>query len=292
MTTLSCILTSRWSYFEKGETIAGRFVIAKRFDNSGHIDRTSRVRLQTGDGARPVDCRDGSRNGTLRWRYRNTIVGCFHRIDTEIGPITPSISDADWKIRPPNSMNERRFHSIAAVSVVQKDRTILEPGPFSSRWRPYVCSGEGMISFDAEHGAVHYPPDRRFRVWISPSIVLGVCGVIVSLIAAAWVEMAFVGLPHIPPVPQVYPNNFLGPHGFPLWVRYCHFFNFLFVMMLIRSGLSILGDHPRLYFNDDCTPGSEWIRLTPLKVPRDRIWTAKDDARYISPLGACPRIAK
>ena len=145
-----------------------------------------------------------------------------------------------------------------------------------------------MISFDAEHGAVHYPPDRRFRVWVSRSIVLGVCGVIVSLIAAAWVEMAVFGLPHIPPVPQVYPNNFAGPHGFPLWVRYCHFFNFLFVMMLIRSGLSILVDHPRLYFNDDCTPGSEWIRLTPLKIPQDRIWTAKDDARYISPLVGTP----
>jgi DMSO/TMAO reductase YedYZ molybdopterin-dependent catalytic subunit/thiosulfate reductase cytochrome b subunit len=59
-------------------------------------------------------------------------------------------------------------------------------------------------------------------------------------------------------------------------------------MMLIRSGLSILMDHPRLYFNDDCTPGSEWIRFTPIKVPRDRIWTAKDDARYISPLVGTP----
>jgi DMSO/TMAO reductase YedYZ molybdopterin-dependent catalytic subunit/thiosulfate reductase cytochrome b subunit len=47
-------------------------------------------------------------------------------------------------------------------------------------------------------------------------------------------------------------------------------------------------DHPLLYFNDDCTPGSEWIRFTPIGVPRDRLWTAKDDARYISPLVATP----
>jgi len=60
------------------------------------------------------------------------------------------------------------------------------------------------------------------------------------------------------------------------------------VMLLIRSGLSILVDHPRLYFNDDCTPGSEWIRFTPLRVPRDRLWTAKDDARYLSPLIGTP----
>lgn len=145
-----------------------------------------------------------------------------------------------------------------------------------------------MVSFDAVHEAVHYPGDRRFRIWVRPSILIGVAAVILALIAASWIEVAVAGMPRIPPVPQVYSSNFVGPHGFPLWVRYCHFFNFLFVMLLIRSGLSILMDHPRLYFNDGCTPGSERIRFTPLKVPRNRIWTAKDDARYISPLVATP----
>ncbi len=145
-----------------------------------------------------------------------------------------------------------------------------------------------MISFDIVHRTVHYPNDRRFRIWIRPSILIASGLLILLAIAASWVEVAVAGLPHIPQVPQIYPSKFAGPHGFPLWVRYCHFFNFIFVMMLIRSGLSILVDHPRLYFNDDCNPGSEWIRLTPLKVPRDRVWTAKDDARYISPLVGTP----
>ncbi|MEO6873392.1 MAG: molybdopterin-dependent oxidoreductase, partial [Opitutaceae bacterium] len=79
-----------------------------------------------------------------------------------------------------------------------------------------------------------------------------------------------------------------SPPGFPLWLRLSHFLNFFFVMLLIRSGLSILMDHPRLYFNDHCTPGSEWLRLTPLSVPRDRIWTAKADARYLSPWVSTP----
>ncbi len=136
--------------------------------------------------------------------------------------------------------------------------------------------------------AVHYPADRRFRVWIRPSILVGVGVVIVAVIAAAWIEFLLVGMPAIPQQSQLSPGNVSGPHGFPLWVRYCHFFNFFFVMMLIRSGLSILMDHPRLYFNDDCTPGSEWIRFTPLTVPRDRLWTAKDDSRYVSPLVATP----
>ena len=145
-----------------------------------------------------------------------------------------------------------------------------------------------MISFDAEHAALHYPKDRRIRIWVRPSILIGIAVVALALVLASWIEFAAVGLPPMPAVPQISPNNFTGPHGFPLWVRYCHFFNFFFVMLLIRSGLSILAAHPRLYFNDDCTPGSEWIRFTPLKVPRDRIWTAKDDSRYTSPIISTP----
>ena len=74
-------------------------------------------------------------------------------------------------------------------------------------------------------------------------------------------------MPRVPAVPQIYPNNFAGPHGFPVWVRYCHFFNFLFVMMLIRSGLSILMDHPRLYFNDGCATGSEMDTIHTAESP-------------------------
>jgi sulfoxide reductase catalytic subunit YedY len=143
-----------------------------------------------------------------------------------------------------------------------------------------------MVSFDAAHAAVHYPADRRFHIWVRPSILIGIAIPFVAVLAAAWIEVAVAGLPSVPPTPLT--GSSVSPHGFPLWVRYCHFFNFFFVMMLIRSGLSILMDHPRLYFNDDCTPGSEWIRLTPLAVPRNRFWTAKDDSRYISPIVATP----
>ena len=71
--------------------------------------------------------------------------------------------------------------------------------------------------------------------------------------------------------------------GFPAWLRVTHYVNFLFIILLIRSGLQILVDHPRLYWNVHCTPGTEWLRLTPIEVPKDRVWTAKDDSRYLSP---------
>ena len=39
-----------------------------------------------------------------------------------------------------------------------------------------------MIKFDAEHAAVHYPPDRHHRLWIRPSILIGIAAAIAWLV--------------------------------------------------------------------------------------------------------------
>ncbi len=67
-----------------------------------------------------------------------------------------------------------------------------------------------------------------------------------------------------------------------------HWVNFFSLTLLVRSGLSILVDHPRLYWNDGCAPETQWIRFTPIKIPKDKFWTAKEDARYISPVLGLP----
>jgi sulfoxide reductase catalytic subunit YedY len=148
-----------------------------------------------------------------------------------------------------------------------------------------------VIPLDDAERAVYYPADRRFRIWIRPSVLAIIAALILIPLIVAWVQGAVWGLPHIEPNPAAMQGTATGPHGFPAWVRWSHFFNLFFLFMLIRSGLSILMDHPRLYFNDGCTPDSEWIRFTPLKVPRDRLWTAKDDNRYISPVVGLPGYA-
>ena len=142
-----------------------------------------------------------------------------------------------------------------------------------------------MIRFDEAHRKVHYPNDRRFRIWIRPAALLLLLAVVLVPLGLAWIQHAGFGLPYLSLSPALNPGT---PYGFPFWIRWSHFLNLLFLSMLIRSGLSILMDHPRLYFNDHCTPGTEWIRFTPLTAPTDRVWTAKDDARYISPLVATP----
>lgn len=76
--------------------------------------------------------------------------------------------------------------------------------------------------------------------------------------------------------------------GFPKWLCITHYVNFLFLTLLIRSGIQILADHPRLYFNDHCTPGTEWIKFTKKKVPLDAHYTSHDDEVHVSPWIALP----
>ena len=102
-------------------------------------------------------------------------------------------------------------------------------------------------------------------------------------VLAAYGQWGFAGLPALPAMPVPANDAHMEPFGFPSWLRVAHYVNFLFLVLLVRSGLQILADHPRLYWNIHCTPGTEWLRLTPIEVPTDRLWTAKDDSRHLSP---------
>jgi len=78
----------------------------------------------------------------------------------------------------------------------------------------------------------------------------------------------------------------LAVSDFPLWIRVTHYVNLLFMFLLMRAGLQILMAHPRLYWNSSCKPGSAWLTFTKATVPTDRLYTAMDDERSISPSGS------
>ena len=65
--------------------------------------------------------------------------------------------------------------------------------------------------------------------------------------------------------------------GFPWWLQLQHFLNMFFMLFIMRAGVQILADHPRLYWGRDCTPGMDWFRFQ-IPVPEGRVWTAKDDS--------------
>lgn len=76
---------------------------------------------------------------------------------------------------------------------------------------------------------------------------------------------------------------------FLAWLRITHFINFIMMGFLIRSGWEVIASHPRLYWNNHCTPGSEWLKFTKDKVstvPGE--FTARDDQRNLHPLISLP----
>lgn len=81
--------------------------------------------------------------------------------------------------------------------------------------------------------------------------------------------------------------------GFPAWLQVTHFLNFLFIGLLLRSGWEILASHPRLYWRNDCDPGSEWLKFTTDTVSDEvGVFTARDDQRDLHPLLSLPGRAK
>lgn len=144
-----------------------------------------------------------------------------------------------------------------------------------------------FVQFNDAERNVHFPNDRRMALAIKRSVRFILIALALAIIGGAWLQYLILGLP---PDPGMQPSvsSDIQPYGFPIWLRLTHWINFFFLALIIRSGLSILADHPRLYWNNGCYPNSEWARFTPLRVPANGMYTAKDDARYISPIIGLP----
>jgi methionine sulfoxide reductase catalytic subunit len=65
--------------------------------------------------------------------------------------------------------------------------------------------------------------------------------------------------------------------GMPIWDGVQHFLNLFLMIFVIRAGVQILSDHPRLYWTRHSTPGKDWFRIQK-PVPADPLWTAKKDS--------------
>lgn len=144
-----------------------------------------------------------------------------------------------------------------------------------------------FTNFNEAERAIRFPHDRRMFIGINP-YALAIFFIFLFLtIGSAWMQYLVLGLPPDPSLtlPAVLPAD---PKGFPVWLCLSHWVNFFFLVLIIRSGLSILADHPRLYWNNGCSPQSEWIRFTPVKVPNDRVYTAKEDGRYLNSVAGLP----
>ncbi|WP_216644869.1 molybdopterin-dependent oxidoreductase [Microbacterium sp. SYP-A9085] len=118
--------------------------------------------------------------------------------------------------------------------------------------------------------------DKWFNLlWLIP---LG----FVALVAMIAIAQGLRELPGVKDFIARYPGTVLRPDaaafaGFPAWVSWQHFLNLFLMIFIIRSGVQILTDHPRLYWTRHSTPGREWFRFQK-PVPEDPLWTAKQDS--------------
>ncbi len=151
-------------------------------------------------------------------------------------------------------------------------------------YRGLLTKGEDAIdpgtwagSFPAAYGIsprLRVGANRWFNlIWLLP------IGFVVLLVAVA-VAKELRGLPSVEAFIARHPGTgFATPFttALPAWVRVQHFLNLFLMTFILRAGVQILADHPRLYWTRHCTPGKEWFRFQK-RVPADPLWTAKQDS--------------
>ncbi len=104
----------------------------------------------------------------------------------------------------------------------------------------------------------------------------------VVLIAAVAAAKGLRGTASVQRFIADYPGTVTSPGvarevGTPAWAGVQHFLNLFLMIFIIRSGVQILSDHPRLYWTRHSTPGRDWFRIQK-PVPADPLWTAKNDS--------------
>ncbi|MET4705225.1 molybdopterin-dependent oxidoreductase [Frigoribacterium sp. UYMn621] len=111
-------------------------------------------------------------------------------------------------------------------------------------------------------------------LWLLPIAVL-------LLLIAIAVAKGLRGVPAVQDFLRSFPGESElpgdAPVGFPAWLGWQHFLNLFFMIFIIRSGITILSDHPRLYWTRHSTPGKDWFRIQK-PVPANPLYTAKEDS--------------
>jgi hypothetical protein len=120
------------------------------------------------------------------------------------------------------------------------------------------------------------PQLRLGRRWVPFRKVLGFLVVAGAVCAVSGILLAR----HLRTLPSV--QAFIAKHpgtgsfgpevttGFPWWLRYQHYFNLILMLFIIRSGLQILADHPRLTFDAGCKPVRSFFACAALSLATGR----------------------
>ena len=153
-----------------------------------------------------------------------------------------------------------------------------------AEYRARLSRGEDVIDPETWAGALPAAKGIAPRVRIGRDRWLNLLWLVPAGFAVLIVAVAAAqGLRNMPPVQRFIarnPGTIVPPGtrpGMPWWLDAQHFLNAFFMIFIIRAGLQILADHPRLYWTRHSTPGREWFRFQ-RPVPEEPLWTAKQDS--------------
>jgi DMSO/TMAO reductase YedYZ molybdopterin-dependent catalytic subunit/thiosulfate reductase cytochrome b subunit len=153
-------------------------------------------------------------------------------------------------------------------------------------FRSQLTSGDDVVDPQTWAGSIPQAKGIAPRVRIGSSRWLNLLWLLpIGFVALIVAVAAAKGLRNMPSVERFIvrnPGTIETPGaranpGLPLWVGVQHLFNLFLLIFIIRSGIQILSDHPRLYWTRHSTPGEDWFRAQK-PVPSDPLWTAKQDS--------------
>jgi DMSO/TMAO reductase YedYZ molybdopterin-dependent catalytic subunit len=73
----------------------------------------------------------------------------------------------------------------------------------------------------------------------------------------------------------------MASDAMPLVIVITHFINLIVLLMLIRSGLHILADHPFLYWTDHTRRDNYWLKFGKKEIPEGHVFQAHDEAEKV-----------
>jgi sulfoxide reductase catalytic subunit YedY len=139
-----------------------------------------------------------------------------------------------------------------------------------------VAGGREGDAVTPSHSAI-FPGVRVGGRWLNLVWTLPIA--VLLLVAAFGIATLVRTLPEVQEFVARYPGTVVpaAAQGFPAWVGWQHFLNFLFLVPMARAGLQVWAGRPRAYWRRPATPGSDWLRMQEA-YPRTDGWSMRDDA--------------
>lgn len=141
----------------------------------------------------------------------------------------------------------------------------------------------GTAGADEKRAA--FPRMRVGRRWLN--LIWTIPAAIVVLLALVGIALALRQIPAVEDFIARYPGTIerAEPQGFPVWLRWQHFLNIIFLFPIMRSGLQVLAGRPRLFWKLGQRPGDEWLRLNDEVEPGARVSPRHDAVALPTQLG-------